>query len=112
MGELLPKPLIEEEPKLDLKSLPKYLKYAHVGPLKILLVIITLDSLHTCLDHVGVDEFDVDKHVTEVDSLLNTPNFKATPPWTTKNRHTQGTDETREGLPNEQSFTFFSNNEV
>ena len=39
----LSKPSMEEAPKLELKPLPKHLKYSYLGPSEILSVIILVD---------------------------------------------------------------------
>ena len=39
-------PSIEEVPKLELKPLPKHLKYVYLGPPEILPIIIALDLNH------------------------------------------------------------------
>ena len=39
----LPKPLIEETPRVELNSLPKHLKYTHLGPAKIMPVASDLN---------------------------------------------------------------------
>ena len=47
-------------------------------------IIFSQDSLHVCLGHFDVDNFDLDEYTEEVNALLESSNSKTTPPWTVK----------------------------
>ena len=46
--------------------------------------ILSQDSLDPYLAHFGVDDFDIEGYIQEVNTLLDTPYDKTTLPWTIK----------------------------
>jgi len=45
-------------------------------------ILLTKDHLQTCLTHFGIDKFECDSYTSEVNTLLDSPNYSNLSLWT------------------------------